>query len=102
MDSLRPTVSNVTNWFLKVTQSLLALRLIFELFGANMSTGFVSWVYEMTNPLLYPLRNLVPTQAHSTRYVLDVTVLGAMVLYGLVAVVVMKVANWAAVPAKRR
>lgn len=99
---LQPTVTNLTNLFLKVVQGLLALRLLFKLFGANTGTGFVSWVYEMTSPLLYPLRNVLPEQAHTTNYVLEISTILAMVFYALLALVVLWAAHRVAVPAAKR
>lgn len=40
---------------------LLALRFAFVLINANAATGFVNFIYQVTDPLVSPFRNIVNT-----------------------------------------
>jgi uncharacterized protein YggT (Ycf19 family) len=95
---------NLLNFFTTVVEGFLALRFLLKLFGANQ-TGFVQWVYNMSEALLAPFRGIFPTQVIQNRYVLEFSTLFAMLMYAIVALLLLWVINWASpavVVAKRR
>src|ERR1051325_7842237 len=53
--------------FFGVIDGLLLIRLVLKLLGANSCAGFTQWTYAVTDVLLAPFRNLLPTigNAHS-------------------------------------
>jgi len=70
--------------FFGVIDGLLVIRLVLKLLGANTSAGFTQWTYSVTNVLLAPFRNLLPTigNEHS---LLEMSVVVAILVYALIA-----------------
>ncbi len=66
---------------------VILVRIIFLLLGANPSSGFVSWIYSVSQPLVAPFAGIFNTptlldgQGVAT---LDVAGLVAVVVYGIV------------------
>ena len=80
-------------WVL-VTEVLLLLAFILQLFGANPTAGFVEWVYRSTERAMAPFRGIFESISLSDQSVLDVSVLFAMVVYGFVALGLQAAADW--------
>jgi YggT family protein len=101
---LRYIAVNLLNLFITVVEGVLALRFLFKLFGGNTGAGFVAWIYEMSEVLLQPFRNIFPAHVFENTYVLELSVLFAMVMYAVLAMVVLWVVRLAADPVvvKRR
>ena len=73
-----------TVWYvLGVTESLIALRFIFKLLGANR-VGFIDFLYSVTDPLAVPFYGIFNASTNG-RYVIEWTTLVAMAIYGLIA-----------------
>ena len=70
--------------FFGVIDGLLLIRLVLKLLGANPSAGFTQWTYAVTDVLLAPFRNLLPTigNEHSQ---LEMSVVVAILVYALLA-----------------
>jgi len=70
--------------FFGVIDGLLLIRLVLKLLGANPAAGFTQWTYAVTDVLLAPFRNLLPTigNAHSQ---LEMSVVVAILVYALIA-----------------
>jgi uncharacterized protein YggT (Ycf19 family) len=73
--------------FFGVIDGLLLIRLVLKLLGANTAAGFTQWVYSVTDVLLAPFRNLLPTIG-SEHSVLEMSVVVAILVYALIAWVV--------------
>lgn len=63
----------------------LFFRFIFRLFGANPESDFVRFLYDSTNPLLSPFRNIFEPYIIDNRYVLEFSTLIAIAMYLLAA-----------------
>ncbi|HOV69859.1 MAG TPA: YggT family protein [Clostridia bacterium] len=75
-------------FILGVLESLLAFRLLFKLMGANPASGFVSFIYNLSNVFLVPFKGIfrpAVTEGIETRSVLEPSTLIAMAVYALVA-----------------
>lgn len=73
---------SLVNLFVGLAIAVLGLRVIFRLFDANQTVGFVNWVYATSDTLLSPFRGLFPNATvGSPQYVLDFTALFAMAVY---------------------
>ncbi len=73
-------------YFLGVLEVLLAFRLLFKLLGANPDSGFVSFIYSVTNVFLAPFSGIFHTatsQGVETTSVLEPATLIAIVVYGI-------------------
>jgi uncharacterized protein YggT (Ycf19 family) len=84
----RVVLSRVTQLILllvAVVIGLLAFRLVLALIGANPASGFVNFIYAITNPLVWPFVGIVGTPNFGGGSVLDIASLFAMVVYPLAA-----------------
>lgn len=73
-------------------EALLALRFVFRLIGADPSNMFVNWVYDWSTPLAAPFAGIfgqdatvLSGQGVVAQSVFDWTALIALVVYGLLA-----------------
>ena len=81
--------AKVGNIFLTLAQAVLGLRLVFSLLNADVNNTFVRWVYAMSEPLLAPIRGIIPPQTYDNSVILEFRVLFAMVAWSVVGYVVM-------------
>ena len=86
---VRSVAVNLLNFFTAVVESVLGLRFLLKLFGANDSNGFVDWVYEMSGALLEPFRGIFPTKVFENQYVFEFSTLFAMLMYAIGALLLM-------------
>jgi len=66
-----------------VIDGLLLIRLVLKLLGANTTAGFTQWVYGVTNVLLAPFHNLLPTIGNEQSQ-LEMSVVVAILVYALI------------------
>ncbi len=64
-----------------LVEILLVFRFVLKLFAANPNASFVSWVYEMTQPLLQPFLFAFPTPSVGGGFTLEFTTLFAVFVY---------------------
>lgn len=77
-------------WFVSLVVIALALRFLFHLFGAEGGTdGFVKWLYETTDVLQQPFREVFGNASVTSKYVLEFPTLFAMVAYMCLGNIVM-------------
>ena len=77
-----------------VSLIILAFGFILLLFGANPDAGFSQWVYRHLADTMEPFRGIFPQQEISSASTLDVSILFAMFVYGLIALGVRSVIDW--------
>ena len=71
-----------------VIEILLALRLIFQLLGANLGNGFVDLIYNLSGIFIAPFTGIFPNaviQGPAAALVFDPSSLVAMIVYGIIA-----------------
>ena len=78
-------ISNLINGILGIAELLLGFRFVFRLFAANPNTPFVQWIYEASDPVIYPFREIFPTRVVEPNHVFEFGILFAMVSYPIVA-----------------
>ncbi len=66
-----------------VIDGLLLIRVALKLLGANPAAGFSRWTYGVTDVLLAPFRNLLPTIG-TEQSVLEMSVIVAILVYALI------------------
>jgi hypothetical protein len=76
--------SSVVWFFAGLLEACLALRVVFRLLEANEATGFVQFIYGLTDPFVAPFDGIFNDPV-SDGAVLDTGALVAMVIYALVA-----------------
>ncbi len=82
------TAKRVVYYILGVLEVLFAFRLVFKLLGANPSSGFVSFIYSISQVFLTPFTAIfrsAVTQGIETKAVLEPSTIIAMIVYALIA-----------------
>jgi hypothetical protein len=74
---------NVVYYVLGTIEALLVLRLLFKLLGANTSSGFVSFLYSLTNVFILPFIGIFRVVA-TTGSVFEPASAVAMIIYALI------------------
>jgi uncharacterized protein YggT (Ycf19 family) len=79
-----------------VTVALIVLTFGFFLllFGANPDAAFAEWVYRSLDRVMAPFRALLESIQLNGESVLDVSVLFAMIVYGIVAMALRALIDW--------
>lgn len=86
---LKMIMVQFTYFVLSVVEALLGLRVVLRLFNANSGNSFVSWVYDVSRPILEPFFNIFPHVRLEDGFVLELSTLFAMLVYGLAAYAIM-------------
>ena len=63
---------------------LLGFRFLFLLLGANQASGFVSFIYDITEPFVAPFYGIFPEVTYNQSY-FDPATLVAMAVYSVIA-----------------
>ncbi|HEX2309785.1 MAG TPA: hypothetical protein VHH91_03630 [Vicinamibacterales bacterium] len=80
--------------FVLVALVLLLLGFFLLLFGANPDAPFAEWVYRGLARVMAPFRGLFEPVPMDGRSVLDVSILFAMIVYGLAALALQTLIDW--------
>src|SRR5690606_32786131 len=83
-DTPRTRLAQFIWGLLSVVQTLLALRFILRLFGANPNACFTDFIYNITQPLSAPFAR-VPPASELGRGVIDRSIILATIIYWLIA-----------------
>lgn len=85
----RSTGESIVYWILNVIEIILALRLIFRLLGANPNNGLVSFLYNVSAPLVAPFVGIF-RQPVTGSSVLEWSTVIAMIIYAIVAYLIIQ------------
>ncbi len=91
-------IAGLINFFVAVAEIFLGLRVLLRLFGANSSNTFVQFIYDSSDVLLQPFRGIFPTAQITPSSVLDFSALFAMLVYALIGMTFLWLANWMTSP----
>jgi uncharacterized protein YggT (Ycf19 family) len=80
--------------FVIVALVILLLGFFLLLFGANPHAPFAEWVYRCLRRVMEPFRGLFEPVRLDGRSVLDVSILFAMIVYGIVALGLNALIEW--------
>ncbi len=73
---------------------ILVFGFFLLLFNANPDAGFSEWVYRQLTRVMEPFRGIFPTVSASEGSTLDVSILFAMLVYGLLGLGVNSLIDW--------
>ncbi len=82
------TARRVVYYILGILEVLFAFRLVFKLLGANPNSGFVSFIYSITQVFLVPFNAIfrsATTQGIEAKAVLEPSTIIAMIVYAVIA-----------------
>jgi hypothetical protein len=89
----RDLTLKLNHLFIGLVQIVLAVRVIFSLVDADKTNGVVRWFYDMSAPLLEPIRGIYPSVDYTNTYVLELPVVFAMVGYAVFGYLVIILVN---------
>ena len=81
-------------FFVTVALIVLTFGFFLLLFGANPDAQFAEWVYRSLDRVMAPFRGLFEPIQLDGNSVLDVSVLFAMIVYGIVALALRSLIDW--------
>lgn len=81
---LHTILTSLINVLVGIIELLLSVRLLLRLLGANPNTPFVAWVYDTSNALITPFKNIFPPFAINESMVLEFSTIFAIVVYMLI------------------
>ena len=81
-------------FFVTVALIVLTFGFFLLLFGANPDAAFAEWVYRSLDRVMAPFRGLFESIQLNGNSVLDVSVLFAMIVYGIVALALRALIDW--------
>jgi hypothetical protein len=92
-------VSYLVYFYLLVVQVILLLGFVLLLFGASPTAGFTQWVYRNLDRVMAPFRGIftpieLGTTGNDVPAIFETSVLFAMIIYGIVALVFGAVISW--------
>lgn len=77
-------IGAIISFIFGIIITLVALRFIFRLFGANSANDFVNWIYQMSEPLVRPFFGIFNTQIDVATGSFEFETLIALLIYSLV------------------
>jgi hypothetical protein len=80
-------LKDLAAFVIALIEILLVFRFVLRLLAANPDSGFVSWVYETTRPLLTPFLFIFPTPSVRGGFALEFTTLFAIFAYAFIGYV---------------
>jgi uncharacterized protein YggT (Ycf19 family) len=81
-------------FFVTVALIILTFGFFLLLFGANPDAAFAEWVYRSLERVMAPFRGLFESIPLNGQSVLDVSVLFAMIVYGIAAMALRALIDW--------
>lgn len=79
--------------FVGLVETVLLVRVIFSLVNADTTNGLVRWFYDMSEPMLEPIRGIFPSVEYTNTYVLELPTIFAMVGYAVLGYLVITLVN---------
>jgi uncharacterized protein YggT (Ycf19 family) len=74
--------------------AILVMGFFLLLFGANPDASFAEWVYRALDRVMKPFRGIFQSVDLSGNSVLDVSVVFAMIVYGMLALALRALIDW--------
>ena len=92
-------ISYLVYAYLVVVEIILLLGFVLLLFGANPTAGFTEWVYRNLDRVMSPFRGIftpieLGTTGSDVPAVFETSVLFAMIIYGIVALLLSALIGW--------
>jgi len=87
-------ITYVVYAYLVITEIILIQGFLLKLLGANPKSSYVAWSYRSLEPIMEPFRGIFKTIDLNENSVLDTSIIFAMFIYGLLALVVNSFLGW--------
>lgn len=76
-------MTRLVNAVIGIIETAFAIRVALQLFGANPSSPFVSWIYGITDSLAGPFAGAFPLWSLGGNSVIDLSIILAMIGYAI-------------------
>jgi len=80
--------------YLIIVEVLLLQGFLLRLFGADESAGYTRWAYNSLDRVMEPFRGIFTPIEFEGSSVLDTSILFAMVIYGIIAILIRSLLDW--------
>jgi len=77
-------LNDYLQWFLMVLESILAIRFLLKLFGADPTNLFASFIFSLTEILLVPFATIVQSPSLHANQAFEISTLIAALIYFLI------------------
>lgn len=84
-------IAKILYSILLIIETIIAVRFVFMLVGANENNPFVSLVYEISSIFVNPFQNIFDVNWSLGRFYIDVDAVVALVIYMLAAFVAIEI-----------
>lgn len=84
-------LKELANFLIALIEISLIFRFLLKLLGASPAADFVSWVYDMTQPLLQPFLFAFPTPTVRGGFTLEFTTLFAIFAYAFAGYLIQEI-----------
>lgn len=91
--NLRSALTTILSLLFGALEVILLLRLVFRLLGAHTQSDFISWLYSVSHPFVAPFNGIFNDQTLGRHGVFEVSTLIAVIIYGLLAWGVVRLAD---------
>lgn len=82
-------LGKVVNIIVEIIEAILGIHILLKLFQANADVPFVRWTFDLSTPLLRPFKGIFKEMVFQNHYVLDLSALFALIIYGIAGYLVM-------------
>jgi len=100
-DAKAQVATQLSSLFLVVAELGLAVRFVLHFFAVDPANGFAAWVFNSTDALVTPFRNVFTTAPVGHPHFVDLSLLFIMASYAVAVAVLGKVFVWATTTKKR-
>ena len=101
VDEARAQLSRIVELFLFVAELGLAVRFVLHFFAVDPSNGFAAWVFNSTDALVTPFRNVFTTAPVGHPHYVDISLLFIAASYVVAAAVLTKIFTWSTTSKKK-
>jgi hypothetical protein len=91
----RRIILRILDVVLGIVELLLAGRFFLRLLDANGGSGFMGWLYGVTDQLLGPFAGTFPSVSLSGNYVIEFSTLFAMLIYAFLGWIIIRLVAFA-------
>ncbi len=86
-------VARLVNVVVGIIVTILGLRILLLLLNANPDSGFVLWIYNISQPLLSPFQKIFPSPEFGAGFVLEFSAIFAIVVYMVIGWILLEIAG---------
>jgi hypothetical protein len=83
-----------------ILEALLAMRFLFQIAGAHLTSGFIQFLYGVTDPFVLPFEGIFTVGRYGA-YIFDPNILVGMVIWALLGLLVARLLTFAVEPQGR-